>query len=291
MKPAAFAYHAPETLEEALRLLADTDREVRVLAGGQSLVPMMNFRLAVPEALVDIGRVAELRFVRLGPDGELEVGAGTRQAELLRDDRVRLGWPLLVDGVGHVAHPQVRSRGTVCGSLAHNDPTAELPALALALGARFTLASVNGRREVAADAFFLSYYEVALEPGEMLVSAAFPALEPGTGWSFQELARRRGDFALVGAVCLLRAGGDGAIGTARLVVFGAGGRPLRIDSAEQALIGARGDRATAAEVARRVAAAVTPLSDIHATAAYRRSLAGELAGRCVLEAWERCAHD
>jgi len=289
MKPARFAYHAPETLAETLDLLADADRDVRVLAGGQSLVPMMNFRLAVPEALVDIGRVAELRVLRVEDGGELRVGAGTRQAELLRDGRVAAGWPLLAEGVRHVGHPQIRSRGTVCGSLAHNDPTAELPALALALGARLTVAGSAGRRELDAEAFFVSYYEVALEPGEMLVSAAFPAPRPGSGWSFQELARRRGDFALIGAVCVLRAGDDGRIGSARLVIFGAGGRPLRVDAAEQALLGTVGDRVTAAEVARLVADTVQPLSDIHASAEYRRALAGELAARCVLEAWERCA--
>lgn len=288
MKPAPFAYHAPSELDEALALLgagADDGREVRVLAGGQSLVPMMNFRLAVPDALVDIGRVAKLRFLRTGSDNGLEIGAGTRQSELVRDRELADRQPLLTEAVRNIGHPQIRSRGTVCGSLAHHDPTAELPAVAVALNARLELASARGRRELAAEDFFVSYYEVALEPGEMLVGVTFPSLSPGAGWAFRELARRRGDFALVGAVCVVPPR-DAPNGPARLVLFGAGERPVRIQAAE-GLLGA--EEVDLGQVRSAVNDTVDPLPDIHASAEYRRAAAAELAAQCVAEAWERRA--
>jgi len=263
VKPAAFAYHAPRHLDEVLALLADDGVESRVLAGGQSLVPMMNFRLAVPEALVDLRHVAELHYLRVAADGALEIGAGTTQAQLLRDPEAQAGWPLLVEGVRHVGHPQVRSRGTVCGSLAHNDPHGELPALAVALDATLTVAGPGGLRTVAAADFFVSYYEVALEPGELLVEARFPAVPAGSGWSFREVARRRGDFALVGVACLVTAA------QTRLVVFGASERPVLLAEPDE------------------VAAAVRPLDDVHASAEYRREVAVDLAAAALAEAQER----
>ena len=246
-----------------LALLADDAVETRVLAGGQSLVPMMNFRLAVPDALVDLRHVDELHYLRVAADGALEIGAGTTQAELLRSPEAAAGWPLLVEGVRHVGHPQIRSRGTVCGSLAHNDPHGELPALAVALEATLTVAGPAGRRRVAAEDFFVSYYEVALEPGELLVEVRFPPPPEGSGWSFRELARRRGDFALVGVACVATRA------AARLVVFGAGDGPLLLRDAED------------------VALAVRPADDVHAGAEYRREAAAELAAAAVAEARER----
>ena len=248
MKPAAFAYHAPRHLDEVLALLADDGVESRVLAGGQSLVPMMNFRLAVPEALVDLRHVAELHYLRVAADGALEIGAGTTQAQLLRDPEAQAGWPLLVEGVRR---------------LAHNDPHGELPALALALDATLALAGPGGLRTVAAADFFVSYYEVALEPGELLVEARFPAVPAGSGWSFREVARRRGDFALVGVACLVTAA------QTRLVVFGASERPVLLAEPDE------------------VAAAVRPLDDVHASAEYRREVAVDLAAAALAEAQER----
>src|SRR3954466_15635615 len=215
MKPAPFAYHAPERLEDVVGLLSDDAYESRVLAGGQSLVPMMNFRLAVPEVLVDIRHVEELRHMRIEPDGSLAVGAAVTQSMLLRDPRTSATWPLLSEGVRNIGHPQVRSRGTVCGSLAHHDPHGELPALAVALDATMLVDGPAGRREIAAEDFFVSYYEVALEPAELLTGVRFPAPARGAGWAFAEIARRRGDFALIGVVCLL------VQGDPRIVVFGA----------------------------------------------------------------------
>jgi carbon-monoxide dehydrogenase medium subunit len=215
MKPARFAYYAPERLDDVLALLDDDDRDVRVLAGGQPLVPMMNFRLAAPDALVDLRRVTELRYVRVGAAGALEVGAGIRQAELLRDLGVRAGWSLLAEGVRHIGHPQIRSRGTVCGSLAHHDPHAELPALAFALGATMTIADARGRRTVTAEDFFVSYYEVALGPGEMLIEVAFPPYPADSRGAFRELTQRRGDFALVGVAASLARDSEGRVAEPR----------------------------------------------------------------------------
>jgi aerobic carbon-monoxide dehydrogenase medium subunit len=264
MKPASFDYHAPERLEDVLELLADAEQEVRVIAGGQSLVPMMNFRLAVPEVLVDLRRVEGLGRIEVDAGGTLEIGATVTQSQLLRDPRVEGGWPLLHEGVSHVGHPQIRSRGTVCGSLAHHDPHGELPALAVALGAELTVAGPAGRRTIKAEDFFVSYYEVALEPGELLVAARFPAPAPGTGWGFAEIARRRGDFALVGVACVLPPAAD-----PRLAFFGVGDRPILVT-----------DPAATAE-------AVAPLDDLHASAEYRREVAVTLAERVVAEAKER----
>lgn len=290
MKPASFAYHAPERLDDVLALLADDEREVRVIAGGQSLVPMMNFRLAVPEVLVDLRRAEGLRSLRQEPDGSLTVGARVRQSELLRDRAVAAGCPLLAEGVRHIGHPQVRSRGTVCGALAHHDPHGELPALAVALDATMTVASARGRRTVVADDFFVSYYEVALEPGELLLEVRFPAARPRQGWSFQEIARRRGDFALVGVAAVLEAGDDGRVAAARVVLFGVADRPVRPRAVEEAIVGSSLGGDVLEEVRRLVPGEIDPGSDVHASAEYRREAAAELVSRAVVEAWGRCAH-
>lgn len=291
MKPAPFDYHAPEQLDELLELLADDLVDARVIAGGQSLVPMMNFRLAAPERLVDLRRVEALRELRRDADGSLLAGAAVTQAALLRHLGREGGWPLLAEGIRHVGHPQIRSRGTVCGSLAHHDPTAELPALALALGAELTVAGPGGRRTLAAADFFRSYYEVALDPGEVLVEVRFPAWPAGRGWGFHELARRRGDFALVGAAALVERDADGAAAqAARLVLFGVGDRAVRVEEAERLLVGAPVDRERLTGVGPLVAAAIDPIDDLHASAEYRREAAAELAVRALADAWERGAH-
>lgn len=289
MKPAPFAYHAPTQLPDLLELLADDLSDVRLIAGGQSLVPMMNFRLAAPEVLVDLRRVAELQGLRWGADGALTVGAAVTQAQLLRDRRACDAFPVLAEGIRHIGHPQIRSRGTVCGSLAHHDPTAELPALALALDARMTVASADGVRELPADEFFVSYYEVALEPGELLTQVTFPPQPADAGWALRELTRRRGDFALVGAVAGIRRAGDAAAAT-RLVLFGVADRPLRIAAVEQLLDGAA-PGGLLDQVPALVADAVDPVGDLHASADYRRELAGELAVAALTEAWERARPD
>ena len=264
MKPARFDYHAPERLEQVLELLADDEHEVRVIAGGQSLVPMMNFRLAVPEVLVDLRRVEGLHQVEIDAGGTLEVGAAVTQARVLRDSRVKDGWPLLHEGISHIGHPQIRSRGTVCGGLAHHDPHGELPALAVALDAELVVAGPHGRRTVPAEGFFASYYEVALEPGELLVAARFPAAAPHTGWGFAEITRRRGDFALVGVACILPPSGE-----PRLAFFGVGDTPVLVTDPTA------------------IAESVAPLDDLHASAEYRREAAVTLGERVLAQAKER----
>lgn len=286
VKPIQFEYHAPERPDEVLELLADTDREIRVLAGGQSLVPMMNMRLAAPEALVDLRRVSELRYVRADEDRGLAVGAGASQSDALREPAVARGWPILVAALREIAHPQVRNRGTVCGSLAHHDPAAELPALAMALDARITARSVDGERRLAADELFVSHFETALAPGELLAEATFPPLPAGTGWSFRELARRRGDFALVGVAALLRRE-RGVAAAPRIVVLGAGVRPIRCPEAERAVEGHALSDDVARDAGERVAAEIDPADDVHASARYRREAAAVLTERALGEAWGR----
>lgn len=283
MKPAAFAYRAPERLDELLELLDDDLTDVRLIAGGQSLVPMMNFRLATPELLVDLRRVPELRELRRLADGSLAVGAAVTQAQLLRELERDGGWPLLAAALRHIGHPQIRSRGTVCGSLAHHDPTAELPAAAVALGARMRIRSAAGEREVDAADFFVTYYEVALEPGEMLAEVVFPPAPATQGWSFRELARRRGDFALLGAAATV----DRAARGAELVVFGVGERPVRVPAIAPLVADGPLDAGRLARVGELVAEAIDPVDDIHASAAYRREAAADVAGAALAEAWER----
>jgi CO/xanthine dehydrogenase FAD-binding subunit len=288
VKPAPFEYHAPEHVDAVLELIADEERELRVLAGGQSLVPMMNLRLATPDGLVDLRRVRELRYVRSDQGGRLALGAGARQSDALRAPAVARGWPILTVALREIAHPQVRNRGTVCGSLAHHDPAAELPAVAVALSARIDVRSMRGSRELAAEDFFVSYFETALEPGELLAEVSFPPLAAGTGWSFMELARRRGDFALVGVATLLRRDG-GLADSTRIVLFGAGERPVCCRAAEAALDGRVPEEDVAREVAQHVAEEINPVDDAHASADYRRAAAAALVERAVAEAWERCA--
>jgi carbon-monoxide dehydrogenase medium subunit len=288
VKPAPFAYHAPEQVDELLRLVGNGDGDTHVIAGGQSLVPMMNFRLAVPDALVDLRRVEGIRYLRRDDNGSLAIGAGTRQSALLREDIVREGWPILAEGASYIGHPQVRSRGTVCGSLAHHDPTAELPTLAVALDARMVVASSTGSRELPADEFFVSHYTTALEHGEVLLEVKFPPLPAGAGWAFTEVARRHGDFALVGVAAIVEPDDGQGVRSARLVLCGVGPKPERIVAAEQALAGAAFTDPLLDEVSRVVSEAVQPPDTPQASARYRRETAGVLAARALAVAWERC---
>jgi aerobic carbon-monoxide dehydrogenase medium subunit len=288
VKPAPFEYHAPEQVDELLALVGEGEGDTRVIAGGQSLVPMMNFRLAAPDTLVDLRRVEGIRYVRRDDAGHLAIGAGTRQSALLREDVVRGSWPILAEGASYIGHPQVRSRGTVCGSMAHHDSTAELPTLAVALDARMVVASSSGRRELPAEEFFVSHYTVALDDGEVLLEVRFPPLPENAGWSFMELARRRGDFALVGVAAIVEPDGEGRVRSVRLVLCGVGPKPHRVVAAEQTVAGAPVTDSLLDEVSRVVSDAVDPSDTPHASASYRREAAGVLAGRALAAAWERC---
>ncbi|MDR7418829.1 MAG: xanthine dehydrogenase family protein subunit M [Armatimonadota bacterium] len=283
MKAAPFGYLAPASRQEAVDALRRYGPDAKVLAGGQSLVPLLAMRLARPSVLVDLNRVAELAYVRLARGG-LTVGAMTRQRTVEHDPRVAERWPLLRAALRWVGHPQIRTRGTIGGSLAHADPAAELPAVALVYGARFVVASSRGERVIPAAEFFTGYLSTALQPDEILTEIRLPVPPPRAGWAFQEIARRHGDFALVGTAALLSGDADRRCIDARLAFIGVSHGPVRIADAEQALIGRRIDAIAAEEVARIVRGTLDPDGDIHASARYRKHVAGVLAARTLLEA-------
>jgi CO/xanthine dehydrogenase FAD-binding subunit len=286
MKPAAFAYHDPTEVDEALALLAEHGDEAKALAGGQSLVPMMNFRLARPAHLVDLNHVSSLRGLRVEA-GELRIAAMTRQRELETSPLVALGWPLLAGVLPFVSHVQIRNRGTVGGSLAHADPAAELPAAMLVLNAQLVVRRGDGERTEEADAFFQDAYTTSLEPDELLTEIRVPALAPRTGWGFQEVSRRHGDFALVAAAALITLDEAGLIREARVAVAGASPRAVRAPSLETPLAGQRPDPERLREAASLVAGHLEPHSDLGASADYRREVAAVVARRALEEAVAR----
>jgi len=291
MKPPPFDYLAPRSLEEALDALADHGPEAKVLAGGQSLIPLLNFRLARPAVLVDVNRLDDLAFVRTGDDGSLRLGALTRQRALERDPRVARTAPVLAETAPWIAHPQIRNRGTVGGSLAHADPAGELPALAVALDARFRLVSRRGERRVAADDFYVGLFATALAPDEVLAEIEVPPSPAGTGWVFVEQARRPGDYAQVGLAAGLTLDEAGVCRRARLVFLAVGDRPVVATEATAVLEGERPSEALFAEAAQTAAGETEPGDDIHASAEFKRHLARVLTRRALAEAARRAAGD
>ena len=287
MKPAPFRYAAPRTVPEVLELLAEHGDEAKLLAGGQSLLPLMSFRLARPSVLIDINRVPELDGIR-EEDGVLHVGATTRQAALERWSAGRPAWGLLHAALGLVGHGAIRNRGTVGGSIAHADPASELPAILQCLEGSALARGPGGEREVAAGELFWGPLTTSLQPDELLVEVRLPAPPPGAGWGFEEVARRHGDFALVGAAALVARGTDGLVSESRLALFGVGDTPVRAADAEQALRGQQPTRANIDAAARLVGPALEPASDLHADAEYRRSVAQVLAARALAAAVARC---
>lgn len=288
MKPAPFEYQAPDSLEAALDLLARHGSDAKILAGGQSLIPVMNFRLAQPACLIDLNRVPGLDFIRRGADGGLSIGALTRQRRLEREPLIAEAAPLLAEAVPWIAHPQIRNRGTFGGSLAHADPAAELPAVAVALRARFRLRKAGGDRWVEARDFFAGLFVTALEPEEVLVEAEIPPLPLRTGWSFLEVARRHGDYAQVGVAALVTLGEDGTCREARLVYLSVGDAPVEAPRAAALLAGSDlGPAAVAAAADLASNQEMDPLGDIHATPEFKRHLARVLTGRAVRRAAER----
>jgi carbon-monoxide dehydrogenase medium subunit len=283
VKPAPFGYLAPAHRQEALDALRRYGPEAKLLAGGQSLVPLLAMRLARPAVLIDLNRAADLAYVKPRRGG-LAIGAMTRQRVAEHDPRIRVRLPLLREAVRWVGHPQIRNRGTIGGSLAHADPAAELPAAAVVLGATFVLASSRGERVVDAGEFFTGYLTTAIEPDEMLAEVRFPAMPAGAGWAFAEIARRHGDFALVGVAVMLRGDANGRCTDARLAFTGVGAGPVRLAEVERALVGRRVAAPAAGEVGRLASSLLDPEGDIHATARYRRHVAGVLATRALLEA-------
>jgi carbon-monoxide dehydrogenase medium subunit len=290
VKPAPFEYQAPASLEAALEALARHGGEAKLLAGGQSLIPVMNFRLAEPSLLIDINKLRELDFIRREEDGTLRIGALARHRRLERDPLVAAAAPLLHEAVPHIAHPQIRNRGTFGGSLAHADPAAELPAVVLALDARLRLrrAGDRGDRWVEARDFFAGLFTTALEPDEMLVEAALPPLPARTGWAFLEIARRHGDYAQAGVAARVTLDESGRCHEARLVYLSAGGGP--VDAREAARLLAGEEISTAAVEAAAEKASrdeIDPPEDVHATSGFKRHLARVLTRRALRRAAER----
>jgi CO/xanthine dehydrogenase FAD-binding subunit len=290
VKPASFEYRRPETLDEALAILAETGADAKALAGGQSLVPAMNFRLARPAVLVDLNRLDPLAYIAETPDGGLRIGAMTRQRATERSTAVAGRASLLFEAMPCIAHPQIRNRGTMGGSLAHADPAAELPAVMVALDARFVLRSRSAGRTVPAQDFYTGILSTALRPDELLTEIQIPPRAARTGTAFMELARRQGDFALVGVAVevVLNQGRDCT--SARIVLLSVGDGPVPATTAVSALVG-NAPTASRIEEAARVGAEadIDPPSDIHASSTYRRHLARVLVRRAVTRAVERAA--
>lgn len=285
MKPAPFAYYAPATLGEALELLARYGEEAKVLAGGQSLVPAMNFRLAQPAVLVDLGRIDGLAGITETPEG-LRIGAMTRQRAVERSPSVARRSPLLAETLPSIAHPQIRNRGTFGGSLAHADPAAELPAVARVLGARFRLVRTEGERWLDADHFFTGLFETALAPDELLAEIVVPDSPTGTGWAFDEMSRRHGDYALVGVAATMTCE-DGRVSRVRIALLSVGEGPVRAIEAENVLGGESPSPSLFEAAATAVADSIDPPADLHASAEYRRHLARVLVRRVLGRAAER----
>jgi carbon-monoxide dehydrogenase medium subunit len=288
MKPPPFEYLAPSTLEEALAQLSEHGSEAKILAGGQSLIPSMNFRMVQPAMLIDINRVPGLDSIHQTEQGGLSIGALTRQNQAERHPLVALHTPLLHETIPHIAHPQIRNRGTIGGSLSHADPASELPVYAITREIRFHVRSAAAERWVDAQDFFLGMFTTALAPDELLVEIEIPPMPDGAGWSFLEIARRRGDYAMMGLAAYLELSANGICRAARLVYLNAGDGPMRAREAEKMLI----DEKPAAELfesAAKVASdsEIDPFGGIHATVDFQRHLARVLTVRALEKAHSR----
>jgi aerobic carbon-monoxide dehydrogenase medium subunit len=288
MKLPDIDYARPTSLDSAVRLLADADS--RILAGGQSLIPMMAYRLVTPSLLVDIARIPGLDRIGIGADG-VTLGARVRWRDIENDPLLATRHPLLCAGVSHIAHYQIRNRGTVGGSLAHADPAAELPAIVLACDAVIVVFGADDLREVAARDFFVGPLTTALQPTDIITEIRLPAWPAGRKFAFEEFARRRGDFALAGVCLAYDLNEHGAVVDPRVVCFGATEIPMRIAELEQFLRGRQPDLAMCEGAARVASDAITSVGDIHASPTYRRSLFGTLVERALLKSMSRTAGD
>jgi carbon-monoxide dehydrogenase medium subunit len=292
MKPAPFEYKAPDSLEEALTNLRDHAEDAKLLAGGQSLVPTMNFRVAQPSILIDLNRVQELQFIHQADQGTLHIGAMTRERLLEIDPRIAKAAPLLAEAMPHVAHPQIRNRGTLGGSLANADPAAELPVIMLALGARLKACNTSSERWLDASDFFTGMFTTALAPDEILVEIEIPPLLERTGWSFMEVAPRAGDYALMGVAALVVLGENERCQRARLVYLNAGDGPIDAMEAVKAMEGEIINEnviEAAAELASQKE--INPFGNVHASPDFQRHLARVLTSRALKKAIERTKQD
>jgi aerobic carbon-monoxide dehydrogenase medium subunit len=291
MKPAPFRYVAAKTVEQALALKAEHGDEARFLAGGQSLVPTMNFRLTQPALLIDINRLTELAGVRNGAADRLCIGAMTRYRSLERDPAIERKLPLIHEALPLIAHPQIRNRGTIGGNLAHADPASEMPAIVLTMGGRLRAQSVRGERWITASDFFVGALTTALEPDEMLMEVELPIAAPGSGACFLEMSRRRGDFAIIGVACIVRLDEAGQCTEARIGLCNAGDGPVFAAAAGQFLRGKAIGAADIAAAAALVQSGIDPGGSIHASKEFQRHIAGVLTTRALTTANERARRD
>ena len=290
MKPPRFHYCAPGMLDEALALLDQYGEDTKILAGGQSLIPLLNMRLAGPQYLIDINHISELNYIE-PEDGYLAIGANVRQRQVERSPLVREKHPLLAEVVQHIGHMQIRNRGTIVGSIAHADPAAELPALLTCLNGEVVAQSIHGERVMKAEEFFTGYLSTGLNPGEMLTEVRFPWISPQSGWAFLEFARRSGDYALVGTAAVVTPSLDDHCMSAHIAYLGIAGLPLRVREIESILIGTTLDEQIlnqAAELAQTFVS--NDMEDVHATVDYRRALTTEITKRVLQAAWTRREH-
>jgi carbon-monoxide dehydrogenase medium subunit len=285
VKPPPFDYQAPTSVEEAVALLAEHGEEAKVLAGGQSLVPLLALRLARPSVVVDVNGVSELDALSNGAG--LRVGAIVRQRTAERSPVVASGNPLLATAIPFIGHPAIRNRGSVGGTIAHADPAAELPAVLLALDGDVEAVGPRGSRSVPAAEFFAGFLTTALEPDELLTAVRFPPWPAGAGWSFHEFSRRSGDFAVAGVAVVLRLDGRGAVAEARIALTGVDATPVRASKAEASLVGQVPSTAAWEAAGADAAADLEPPSDLHGTADYRRHLVKVLVQRALVEAHGR----
>ncbi|MEJ9151465.1 xanthine dehydrogenase family protein subunit M [Bacillus smithii] len=286
MKPGKFDYYCPKSVEEALTLLEETGFDGKIIAGGQSLVPIMNMRLSAPECLIDINRLDELQFIE-HDDSKMKIGALTRQAEVERSDVIQKHLGLLSEAVPNIGHVQTRNRGTFGGSLVHADPTAEIPLSLMALGGTLYIASKEEVREVNVEDFFVTYLTTDIMPNEMLTEIHIPVPKGRIGFSFKEISRRHGDFALVAAACQLSIDSQDRISNIRLVVGGVEPVPLLVEEANEIMQGETLTDSLLNKVTDIVDEKIEPESDLHATAEYRRHMAKNLVVRTIQSAYER----
>jgi aerobic carbon-monoxide dehydrogenase medium subunit len=280
MKMPPFAYHRPDTIAEAISLLSEYGGDAKILAGGQSLLPVMALRLGQPDHLIDISRIHELDVLEMA-DGKLRVGATVTHARVEDHWLVASEVPLVAAAMPWIGHRAIRNRGTVCGSLAHADPAAELPAVALALDATFVVRSIRGERLIAAHDFFQGFLTTVLNPDEVLCEVRFPSTSPWAMCAVNEVARRHGDYALVGLAAIVEQSGAGTVEHASLSYFAVGSTPIRAQAAEAVLRGRILDAATIAEAVRAVRAELDPPADNHASSAYRRHVSGVVLERTL----------
>jgi carbon-monoxide dehydrogenase medium subunit len=291
MKPANFDYYAPANLAEALKNLADLGYGGKVLAGGQSLIPAMNFRMAQPQALVDINNLKELDFIRLAPNGELRIGTLTRDSDVENSPMVKERASLICEAMPHIAHPAIRNRGTFGGAMAHADPAGQLPCVSVALEMRFLVQKSGGERWVSAEEFYMGPFTTTIEPDELLVEVAIPAPLPRSGTCYQQVSRQQGSQVQVGAAVMVALDERGNCTKANIALLGVGEKALMAVEAAKHLVGkvpseaairAAGDTAAAREI--------DPGSDIHATEAYRRHVTSVLTQRALAQAFSRARH-